>query len=414
MKKFFIILLSFFCLTYSPTIHSSQKDIQREISAILENLSEEDRSRLIHVEIMSQEGKEDELAPDDIEFYLAIQIKLKAEIDKIKEKYEHAQNEKLQKEAQARKNEAQHQIAEFKSQPQGPCPYGENDDKELIEILNSVVNLDAEITSQNNTHRDLETALACNDSVYNAQSVATTPYESYKLYCDGTVGSLKKAGKYSRKKTGPENEFQIQARQSQTNPNEYEIVIDGYTACDNLDLEKKPAHNSLAQKIYQQIGKTPKENSSTMQCSVEGKRYSGMLTSCSDAKVKITCSKELLKYLVKNKYVQQTPKRTWMNEYSDYRNAFCAERQKEIDLEIAEQDAYYKKIAEQKQQFARDRKEWIESKWPTIRANAWKEMQDYYNFSNSQNTQKSDEMNQADHKATDMQQLQQEESNKAC
>ena len=310
MKKFYIIILSFFCLAYSPFIECSQEDFQRRAQAAYQKLSAEDQAKIADIQRRHAAGEQ--LTFDDNDFMQTVEPKLIKIMQEDEEAEIQEAQEQSQKKAQAEKDRAQaekdknkNRLAKFESEPLGPCPFDENKDKQFVDLLDNVISLDEEKAARDITHRDLKTTIACDDSVYSLKSIATSPNDSLIAF-DGTVISLWWNGKKPfSPKTGPENEFQIQATRSETNPDEYEVMIDGYTVCDNLDLEKQPAHNSLAQKIYQQIGKSQKEDLSTLQSSVEGTRYWGSLTSCSDAKVKMICSKKQLAYLIKKRRTQQ-------------------------------------------------------------------------------------------------------------
>lgn len=295
MKKIYIVLLWFFCVIHNNLIVSSQEDLANIAISEIQKLSSEDQAKLNRIEAIIKAKKEDELEQADIIFFNSIQIRIQEKLDQFIAQLE---QDKIQK-SQAKANM---QIMLFRSLPQGPCPYTQQD-QVLVDILEDIVHLDQEISAHKKEHSGIETMLACNKQSYSAKSIATSPYHALVPLIDGTISSLYQHGKkpFTRKKIEPENEFHIEVIQSQVNPHLYKFTLTAHSVCNNLDLDAKPAHNQLAQRIYEHLRYLNQDNQDVISGYVDGTSYSGYLTACSDAQVKIICHKDVLTYIVKKK-----------------------------------------------------------------------------------------------------------------
>lgn len=395
MKKFYILLLSLFCIAHTAFAQISQEELMQEMRQQFSKFSSEDQEKMTDIETLAQTGKSDQLTQDDIDFYTA----------KKKQLIDNATNAIIKARkigADEAKKTTKIQVAALLSSPQGPCPYTAKDKKEQ-ELMGKMIAVMNEVVYYNKNKTPLIAAIASNAPSYKIESKATSPYKSKLALIDGTsLWTMPNHGKLTTNHDSiePENEFEIEL--TALDNDQYQVDIKGRNVCNTpWDYLFQNAHRDLAIcSTKYLIDKSKNENEdttdATIQATAEGTDMSSPIRStyCSDHHIQFICKKDHLVYSLKDALA---PKKSSIEKYSDYRNAFCAQRQKEIDQEVAEQDAYNQKIVEQKKQFARDRKEW----------EAW------WNGSKKSNPAQLATTNQADHKATDMQQLQQEESNKA-
>ncbi|MDP3788376.1 MAG: hypothetical protein Q8Q60_03625 [Candidatus Chromulinivorax sp.] len=296
MKKFYIVLLSI-CLITNSYANISQDDIREAIILEQKNLSPKKQETLAKIEQMIQSGKQQDLTQDQIKFY--------NQFDGIVRKRAGTIAAARIKEAM-QKDKAK--IFAFQSAPQGSRPdFKQNDPR--IDIVQKFVALDKEIAHYNKNHRGLEAMLASDDDTeYQANSSATSPYNCIIPSIDGTMNSLTKAGKdiWSTDATSAENTFQIKMTLSPDKKDCYDITITGDLVHDQDG--RKPAHSNLAQSLYKHINlnSTKEKHDSTIEGDIEGTRYAGQwcrwmprVTSCADVEATITCPREVLVYLVK-------------------------------------------------------------------------------------------------------------------
>ncbi len=299
MKKFYILLLSI-CLATNSYASFSQDDVQEAIAIEQAALSAKEQVTLDTIKKIIQTGKQKDLTQDQIKFYNQFDATVRKRAERIAQ----------QRIKEAMRND-KNRIMAFRSEPQGPRPdFKQNDPR--IDILQKFIALDKEVGHYDKNHRGLEATLISKDETeYQAESSATSPYNCIVPSLDGTMNSLSKSGKniWSTDAKKPENEFQIKMVASPDKKDCYDITITG-DLVHNQD-GYRPAHSNLAQSLYKHIGLNSQD--SMIEGNVEGTRYAGRwcrwtptITKCSDVEATITCPRELLVYLVKESFYDKS------------------------------------------------------------------------------------------------------------